>query len=77
MEKVEVTILEPEAEALLDEMAAKKLIKLKKSKQTNKRPNSRKGKDRLQFYLSAPVMSDEEYESYKRSREWMNQWRTI
>lgn len=76
MDKIEVTILDPQAEAILDDMANKKLIKLKKPKARREKSESKLSDERLAFYLSAPVMSDEEYENYKQTREWMNRWRT-
>ena len=32
--------------------------------------------ERRAFYLSAPVMSDDAYQNYLETREWMNRWRT-
>lgn len=76
MEKVEVTILDPEAEAILDEMASKNLIRFRKTIGRSAKAKSAPADDRLAFYLSGPVMSDEEYRNYELTREWMNQWRT-
>ena len=62
---------------MLDQMAERKLIKLRKPKKTVKQSNSKLSDEKLAFYLSGPVMTDEEYEEYKRTRKWMNKWRTI
>lgn len=76
METVVVTILDPDAEAMLDDMASRKLIRLRKAKVRSRKSELNNSEDRFAFYLSGPVMSDEEFESYKTTREWMNKWRT-
>ena len=73
MDTYTVEILEPKAEKLLDDLANLGLFKLRKVK-SNKKSSKL---DRREFYLSAPVMTDEEYENYQQARDWMNQWRQI
>ena len=78
MDKIEVTILEPKAEAMLDKMANRKLIKLKKLPRVKaKKRSTKKVSDRIDFYISGPVMSDLEYDEYVNARKWMDRWRAI
>lgn len=102
METYTVTILEPKAKKLLDDLESLNLIKLQKDEKPKKKkrqfgsmkglvihiaddfdaPLAEQNKDiseieKRDFYLSAPVMSDEERENYKEVKEWMNQWRKI
>lgn len=63
-----IETLKPETKMLLDELEKKGALKIRRAK-NDRRPAK---KNRLDFYLSGPVMSDEEYENYTNAREWMN-----
>lgn len=67
MQTIEVTILEPKAEAMLEDMESKKLVKLSKPKKngTEKKPLQRGSMKGLVLYMAedfdAPLDDFEEY----------------
>ena len=71
METYKLTVVEPEAMQLINDLAKKGSVKLQKLKERKRRSKA----DRRAFYLSAPVMSDEELSGYLENRQWMSQWR--
>lgn len=72
METYKLTVVEPKAMKLINDLAKKGSVRLQKIADGKKKTRA----ERREFYLSAPVMSEEAYGSYLETKEWMNRWRT-
>ncbi len=71
METYKLTVLEPDAMQIINDLAKNGSVKLQKVKQATGKSKS----ERRAFYLSAPVMTDYELARLKETRDWMNQWK--
>ncbi len=72
MEVYKLTILEPEAMDAIHRLEEKGSVRLQKIGKGKKKSNV----ERRAFYLSAPVLSDVEFQRLSEIRSWMNAWRT-
>jgi hypothetical protein len=72
MEVYKLTILEPTAMEEIHRLEEKGSVRLQRIGRRKKKSEA----ERRAFYLSAPVMSDEDFQHYQESRRWMSEWRT-
>ena len=71
METYTLTVVEPDAMHIINDLAKRGSVKLQRIKDVKRKSKS----ERQAFYLSAPVMTDEELIRNKEIKQWMNQWR--
>lgn len=72
MEVYKLTVLEPQAMDAIHRLEEKGSVRLQKIEKGKKKSKAA----RRAFYLSAPVLSDDDLQHFSQVRSWMNAWRT-